>query len=94
MAMKTNRVIAVAGQLPAGWLCESLPAGDLVVLEIPRPDGSRFGGYVTIDFAARVFAGGIGMPHRLTLASTTAYKGRDWQRRIVTDAIAWLTKNA
>ena len=48
------------------------------------------GGFVSIDFAARVFAPGCGQPQRYAVVSTAAYRGRGWQAQLVADAVAWL----
>lgn len=72
--------------LPEGWESEELP-GWPDVLVLTRP-GHHIG-FVSIDMKRRIFATGCGSPRTPAFAGMT-YKGRDWQARIVADAVKWL----
>lgn len=72
--------------LPEGWTHETLVGSGKVLVCLARPGG----GFVTIDFERRIFAGGMGRPNDHLKGSTLVYEGRCWKQNIVKDAIAWL----
>lgn len=75
--------------LPTGWTAEYITTqpGECIALEAPKPQG----GFVTIDFKNRVFAGGYNTPRAPRLESKKNYAGRNWKKEIVNDAVTWLT---
>lgn len=74
--------------LPEGWKHEFLVGSGKSLLCLERPGSG--GGFVTIDFARRIFAGGMGRPYDHLKASTQVYEGRCWKQNIIKDAVAWL----
>lgn len=76
-------------KLPEGWTASVDSRG---IMEVGRvAPGAKFaGGYVSIDFKARIFSGGSGWPWRH--AGTETYAGRGWKKKIIEDACAWLEK--
>lgn len=72
--------------IPKDWIAEEV---EVNVISLRRLSGVE-AGFVTIDFAKRIFAGGYGRPHELHAKNTRSYSGRGWQQVIVEDAIKWL----
>jgi len=70
-----------------GWTHEHLPDGRCVCFRRPQDLG---GGYVTVDFEARIFNTGAGRPYRPAVGKS--YGGRGWKDAIVRDAIDHLEK--
>lgn len=70
--------------LPEGWTADYFSAYG-VVIERPQPAG----GFVTIDFKQRAFTVGM-CPVRDYNRIGGGYKGRDWIKTLVTEAIAHL----
>jgi hypothetical protein len=66
----------------AGWTHEYTPDGQCICFCRPQELG---GGYVTVDFAQRIFACGHGRPHKH--AGSKTYAGRGWKDQIIRDAI-------
>lgn len=73
--------------IPDDWTAEAID-DDPDVISLQRP--GQHGGFVTIDFGQRIFAGGYGRPHEMRAASTKSYTGRGWRTAIVQDAVQWL----
>lgn len=80
-------IAEIKAQLPSEWDAEHYPHGrDLFVLKRPQAIG---GGFVTVDFGRRIFNIGMGQPRSAVYPGKT-YRGRGWQRELVTDAVAYL----
>lgn len=77
-------LMGVAGYwLPRQWGLEHAEGRGSMTISAPFNKG-----YVTIDWARRVFIPGDGVWREPV--STKEYKGRGWQLRIQGDAVAWL----
>jgi hypothetical protein len=76
-----------------GWTHEYMPDGQCVCFCRPQELG---GGFVTVDFSARIFNTGYGRPKRPAIQKS--YGGRGWKDAIIRDAIdhleAIMTKEA
>lgn len=73
-------------ELQEGWTHEQLQ--DCYCVSVIRPQ-ELGGGYVTIDYAQRIYNFGYGRPRQH--AGKTSYAGKGWQDRILRDAIDHLT---
>jgi hypothetical protein len=80
----TAMSFALGIELPSGWTCEPFGTWPNVVV-IGRPEG----GFVSVHTAFRIFEGGTCVP-RTVSASGSGYAGRDWKKRLIADAVAWL----
>ena len=75
--------------LPEGWKVEALRP-EILVIERVAPAANWNGGYVTICFKQRIFDAGSGHPYKNRGGQ---YTGRNWQKKIIKDACAWLEKS-
>lgn len=71
--------------LPPGWTMEEVPPFG-TVLRHPDPQG----GFVTVDMKRRGYTGGMVQVSPYNQCNSNEYKGRNWQQRIIDDAISWL----
>lgn len=73
-------------RMPEGWTARRMGRNEGYA-EITAPiEHTSY--YVTVDFAARAFRGGLST-HGPS-ASTLVYTGRGWRQRLIQDAVVWL----
>ena len=82
--------------LPDGWTAEASGAhADMPTISRNAPGAKWPGGMVTIDMRRRIFDAGDVIPVRHVVPAAgglSEYRGRNWQKRIIRDACAWLEK--